>query len=122
MCRSSITVKLSLMDDEGIFYEAAPFHKPANEPSPGDGVMRRLADAEQRNEELAVDLAAAQESLDQERAETSRLKEELRLLSASSEVSKLKDELKEERKREAHVGYELRPGDRARIVVRRERG
>ena len=72
---TSITVKLSLMDDEGIFHEAAPFDKPAKEPSPGDGVMQRLADAEQRSEELAVNLAAAQESLDQEQAETTRLKE-----------------------------------------------
>ena len=56
-----------------------------------------MADAEQKNEQLTADLAAAQEKLDQERAETTRLQGELRLLSASSEVSKLQDELKKER-------------------------
>ena len=67
---ASITVKLSLMDDEGIFHEAAPFDKPAKEPHPDDDVLQRLADAEQKNEQLTADLAAAQEKLDQERAET----------------------------------------------------
>ena len=80
------------MDDEGIFHEAAPFDKPAKEPQPDDNVLQRLTDAEQKNEQLAADLATAQENLDQERAETIRLQ-----LSASSKVSKLQDELKEQR-------------------------
>ena len=56
-----------------------------------------MANAEQKNEELTADLAAIQEVLNQGRAETTRLKEELHILSASSEVSKLKDELKKKR-------------------------
>jgi hypothetical protein len=93
----SITVKLSLMDDEGIFHEAAPFDKPAKDSGPDDDVVQRLTDAERKNEELTADLTAAHESLNQERAETTRLQEQLRLLSESSEVSKLQDELKKER-------------------------
>lgn len=98
---ASVTVKLSLMDDEGIFHEAAPFDKPAKGSQPDDDVLQRLTDAEQRNEELTLALAATQDDLNQERAETARLKEELRLLAASSEVSKLKDELKRERRESA---------------------
>lgn len=71
------TMKLSLMDDEG---EATLFH-----------LMMRLADVEQKNKELTVELLATQDSLDQERAETTQLKNELHSLSSSSEVSKLKD-------------------------------
>ena len=38
-----------------------------------------------------MELLATQDSLDQERAETTQLKNELHSLSSSSEVSKLKD-------------------------------
>ena len=59
---ASITVKLTLMDDENIFHEASPFNKPAKEKQPDDDVLQRLADTEQ-NEQLTADLASAQESL-----------------------------------------------------------
>ena len=72
------------MHDEGIFHEAAPFDKPAKKPQPDDGILQRLADAEQKNEELAVDLADTKESLNWEWAEATRLQEELSLLSVSS--------------------------------------
>ena len=81
---ASVTVKLSLMDDEGIFHEAAPFDKPAKGSQPDDDVLQRLMDAEQRNEELTTALAATQDDLNQERAETARLKEELHLVKSVS--------------------------------------
>ena len=92
---TATTVKLSLIDDEGIFHEAAPFDRSAKGSQPEDDVLQRLEDAERKNEELTVELMATQESLNQERAKTTRLTEELHSLSATSEVSKLKGELKE---------------------------
>ena len=78
------------MDDEGMFHEAAPLTSLLRSLS----LMMMYCRDWQKNEELAVDLAATRENLDQERAETTRLKEELCLLSTSSKGSKLKDELR----------------------------
>ena len=81
-------MKLSL-DDEGIFHEASPFDKPAKEPQPDDDVLQTLADAEQKNEQLGRRASTRSK-------QTTHFQGELHLLSASSKVSKLQDELKKE--------------------------
>ena len=40
---AAVTVKLSLMDDEGVFHEAPPLTKPAKE----EGLLQKLTDTEQ---------------------------------------------------------------------------
>ena len=50
---TTTTVKLSLMDDEGIFHEVTPYDKPSK------NISERLATAERKNE---VELAATREN------------------------------------------------------------
>ena len=67
---STTTVNLSLMDDDSVFLKTPPLTKSAKEPDPEEDLLQKLTDAEQKSEELAVELAATLESLDKERAET----------------------------------------------------
>ena len=53
-------------------------------PQPDDDMLQKLVHVEQESKELAVELAATKESLDQERAETQR-----GARFAAGEVSKL---------------------------------
>ena len=97
----TISLKLSLMDDEGIFLESAPSTKPFKEPQ--DELRRRLAEVEQNNVELETELAKTKEQLLQEQEETARLKEELSSSATTGDVSELKDKLKQERERAKHA-------------------
>ena len=93
----TISLKLSLMDEEGVFLESTPSVKPAKEMR--EDLMLRLTEAEQKNDELETELAETKEQLAKEQEETARLTEELGSSSTTEEVRKLKDELKQERER-----------------------
>ena len=97
----TVSLKLSLMDEEGVFLESTPIVRPVKETEAGMGL--RLTEAEQKNDELEMELAETKEQLAKEQKETARLAEELASASTAEEVRKLKDELKQERERELSV-------------------
>ena len=91
----TISLKLSLMDEDGVFLESTPIVKPIKEM--GEDLTLRLTEAEQKNAELQVELAETREQLTKQQEETARLTEEMASTSTADEVRKLKDELKQER-------------------------
>lgn len=66
-----ISLKLSLMDNEGIFLESAPSTKPLKEPQ--EELKRTLTKVEQNNVELETELAETKGRLIKEQEETARL-------------------------------------------------
>ena len=93
----TISLKLSLMDEDGVFLESTPIVKPVKEM--GEDLTLRLTEAEQKNAELQVELAETREQLTKQQEETARLTEEMSSTSTADEVRKLKDELKQEREK-----------------------
>ena len=59
----------------------------------------RFVEAEQKNDELQVELAETKEQLTKEQEEAANLAEDLASISTAKEAHKLKDELKQEREK-----------------------
>ena len=89
---------LSLMDEEGVFLNVEPFQRETKGSSDSEELLRKLAEPEQKGEELQMELEQARELLVQEQERTAQLKEELSSATASptspGEVSELKSKLK----------------------------
>ena len=95
----TVTLKLSLMDEGGVFLESTPSVRPARDSKVQEDLRCQLSEAKRKNEELEVQLVETEERLAREQRETAILTEELSSSAAGEEVSKLKHELKHERER-----------------------
>ena len=96
-------MKLALMDESGVFLETQPLTHSQKESE--SEIEAALAEANRQNSELSDQLADAVQKLDEEKAETARLTEELaRVPTASTggtaaDVEKLKEELRAAKER-----------------------
>ena len=92
---SAIGVKLSLVDEEGVFLVTEPAEK---EGETGSSALEdMLAESERKNEDLLVQLTAVQDELAAEQEKSARLQEELSSATHAEEVSRLKQDLRKER-------------------------
>jgi len=70
-------VKLSLMDDDGVFVETPAVSRLAKETTVSEELCQELDEAHMRNEDLQTELTVTVQELDRQRAEVTRLTEEL---------------------------------------------
>ena len=94
---ADMSVKLSLIDEEGVFLETGPDHKSTEGETDASTMEEMLAEAERKNAELMTQLTALQDELAEEQEKSAQLQEELRSSAHAEEVSKLKKDLQKER-------------------------
>ena len=97
---TSINVSLSLLDEDGVFLNVAPFQQEVKESSSeSEETLQKLAKAEQKRVELETKLEWTREMLAKERERTAKLTEELSsataTTAASGEIAELKAKLKD---------------------------
>ena len=101
---STVSVRLSLLDKNEVFHDATPYQKESVklEPPEQEQLALKLAEIEQKNEELEAAMLQLQEQLAEQKEITKQLSEQLHTATTESpttEIETLKTELKREKEK-----------------------
>ena len=101
-----------MLDENGVFHGTTPYQKQCVELDlpEQERLTSKLAEIEQKNEELEVAVLQLQEQLAKEKKMTKQLSEQLRAATTESpttELETLKTELKRERRNRSECGSEI---------------